>query len=119
MRRANRGFALLEVVAALAILALAGVAMVELAAGATRALAGAGERGRALADQDRLLTAYALLAGPDLDLRLGRRDVGQYLVEVQRPESTLYRIAISRQDSPDVEDLVTVLHRPGGPARAP
>ena len=117
MLRGNRGFALLEVVAALAILAMAGVALVELAAGATRALTTAGERGQALADEDHLLTAYALLAGPDLDLRLGRRDVGPYVVEVERPESTLYRVAVARQDSPEIEDLVTVLHR--GAAHAP
>lgn len=119
MRRAERGFAVLEVVAALAILALSGVALVELASGGTRALTAAGERERELADQDRLLTAYALLDRNDLDLRLGGRDVGDYRVVVERPEPALYRVAISRRASADVEDLVTVLHRAPELTRAP
>ena len=111
MSRGNRGFALLEVVLALAILALAGTSLVQVAAAGTRALDGAGRRTIELADEDRLMTAYALLDRRGLDLRLGRTAVGSLLVEVQRPEPELYRVAIGRVDSPDKEDLVTVLRR--------
>jgi type II secretory pathway component PulJ len=112
MRRAERGFALLEAVAALVILGVAGIALVEQVAAGTRAEAVAATRERELADEERLLTAYTLLARGDLDRRLGRRDVGPYAVEVQRPEPVLYRIALSRLAAPDVEDLVTVVYRP-------
>jgi hypothetical protein len=84
----------------------------------TRAVTQARERERELADEDRLLSAYTLLARPDLDRRLGIRDVGPYLVKVQRPEPTLYRVALSRGQAPDVEDLVTVVFRQE-PAHAP
>ena len=48
----------------------------------------------------------------ELDQRLGRRGVGEFLVAVQRPERTLYRIALLQSRSPEVEDLVTVIYRP-------
>lgn len=112
MRRAERGVALLEVLAATVILTVAGLALVELVSGATRAVATAGAREKELADEERLLAAYTLLGRRDLDLRLGVREVGPYAVSVQRPERALYRIALARVASPAVEDLVTVVHRP-------
>ena len=112
-RRAERaaGAALLEVVAALAVLSLAGLGLLELIAAHTRAQAVAVARERELWDQDRLLVAHALLQASDLDLRLGARLTGPYVVTVQRPEPELYRIAVARVESPDVEDLVTVVYR--------
>jgi len=103
--------ALLEVLAAIVILATAGLGFVALVASGTDAARGARDRERELADEERLLAAYTLLARRDLDLRLGRRSVGPYLVEVQRPERTLYRVAIANASSPQVEDLVTVVYR--------
>lgn len=112
MTRRERGVALLEVLAAVAILGVAGLALVELVAGGMRAAATARQREHELADEERLLAAYTLLARVDLDRRLGRRDVGPYVVEVQRPERTLYRISLGRLEAPAVEDLVTVVYRP-------
>jgi len=112
VRRAERGVALLEVLAATVILTVAGLALVELVSGATRALTVAVAREKELADEERLLAAYTLLGRRDLDQRLGVREVGPYAVSVQRPERTLYRIALVRVTSPSVEDLVTVVHRP-------
>lgn len=109
--RGDRGMALLEVLAAVVILGVTGLALVDLVTVGTRAVASARERERELADEERLLAAYALLTRVDLDRRLGRRDVGSYLMEVQRPEATLYRISLGRGDS-GVEDLVTVVYRP-------
>ncbi len=111
MQSRERGAALLEVLAAVLILGIAGLALVELVAGGARAAAAARLRETELADQERLLTAYTLLTRTDLDQRLGRREVGPYVVEVQRPERTLYRIGIARATAPEVEDLVTVVHR--------
>jgi len=108
--RSGSGIALLEVLAAITILGVAGLAFVELVSGGTRALNEARVRETEVADQERLLTAYALLTRVDLDLRLGRHDVGRYFVEIQRPERTLYRISLGRLNAPQVEDLVTVLY---------
>lgn len=110
--RSDSGVALLEVLAAITILGIAGLALVELVSSGTRALTEVRARETELADQDRLITAYALLTRPDLDQRLGRRDVGDYFVEVQRPERSLYRISLGRRAAPQMEDLVTVVHRP-------
>jgi type II secretory pathway component PulJ len=111
----NRGVALLEVLAAILILAVAGLGFVELVSAGTRAVTTARARERELADEERLLAAYTLLTRSDLDRRMGRREVGPYLADVQRPERTLYRIALLRQDAPEVEDLVTVVYRPEAP----
>jgi len=111
MHPAERGVALLEVLVALVILATAAIAFVELVDGGTRAVTQARKRERELADEDRLLSAYTLLARSALDRRLGTRDVGPYRVSVQRPEPTLYRLAMSRAEAPEIEDLVTVVFR--------
>ena len=114
MKHPESGAVLVEVLAAIAILAFAGIAMVELVASGAHATVAATVREEELADQERLLAAWALLSKNDLDQRLGRREVGPYVVEVQRPERGLYRIAVVRRDAPAVEDLVTVAWRPGG-----
>lgn len=111
MHPAERGVALLEVLVALVILATAAIGLLELVDAGTRAVTAARVRERELADEDRLLSAYTLLARPDLDRRLGTHDVGPYRVNVQRPEASLYRVALSRAEAPDVEDLVTVVFR--------
>jgi Tfp pilus assembly protein PilX len=112
MRRAERGVVLLEILAAVLILTVAGVSLVELTAAGVRATATARDRERDQMDEDRLLAAYSLLTRGDLDLRLGIRDVGPYVVQVQRPEVALYRVAVSAQRSATIEDVVTVLYRP-------
>ncbi|MGH7537681.1 MAG: type IV pilus modification PilV family protein [Gemmatimonadales bacterium] len=118
MGNRERGVALLEVLVAVAILGVAGIGLLELVGAGTRAVAEARVRERELADEERLLAAYTLLARGDLDRRLGRRMVGPYIADVQRPERTLYRIALIRTETADVEDLVTVVYRPD-PPRAP
>jgi len=115
---ARRGVVLLEVLAAVLILTVAGLSLTELAADGLRATSDAAGRERVAMDEDRLLAAYSLLLRADLDLRLGDREVGPYVVRVGRPEATLYRVAISERRSPAVEDLVTVLYR-REPTRAP
>ncbi len=111
MPRGERGVALLEVLVALAILGVAGLSCLELVDAGTRAVGTARQRERELADEERLLAASTLLRREDLDRRLGVRSVGPYVVNVQRPERTLYRIALRRQAAQDVEDLVTVVYR--------
>jgi len=101
--RAEQGMVLLEVLAAVAIIGLAGLALTELTTAGLRATADARVREREIADADRLLTAYTLLNRPELDQRLGDRTIGPYVVNIQRPERGLYRIAVG--------DLITVVYR--------
>jgi hypothetical protein len=107
--RSRDGVALLEILAAIVILAIAGLALVEMVSTAARAEVRAAQQERRLADAERLLAAHALLTRVDLDRRLGRRAIGPYLVEIQRPEAGLYRIAVSERDASQREELVTVV----------
>jgi Tfp pilus assembly protein PilX len=111
VRAAERGIALLEVLAAIVILTIAGLSLVSLVAQATASTVTARDRETEQADEERLLAAETLLTRADLDLRLGERSVGPYVVTVARPERMLYRVAVSRATAPDVEDLVTVVFR--------
>jgi type II secretory pathway pseudopilin PulG len=116
--RAERGVALLEVLVALAIVSGAGLALLDLVTGGLRAERDARERERVLAVEERVLTALTLLTRPELDRRIGRHPIGELVVGIQRPERTLYRIAVAQQGSPQVEDLVTVVYR-REPSNAP
>jgi hypothetical protein len=109
--RHDRGVALLEVLVALMILATAGVGLIELVGAGLRAERDARTRERVLATQERLLGALTLLRREELDQRMGRREIGEFIVDIQRPERTLYRIALLQRESPRVEDLVTVVYR--------
>ncbi len=109
--RNNRGVVLLEVLVAVAILATAGIGLVELVGSGLRAERDARLRESTLATEERLLAALTLLNRKEFDQRIGRRRIGEFIVDVQRPERTLYRIALLQKESPQVEDLVTVVYR--------
>ena len=113
MRQNERGVVLLEVMVALAILASSGAALIALLGQALRDELGLRERERSLRVAERVLTAAVLLTRIDLDRRIGRHQVGEIILEVQRPQSTLYRIAVSETRAPEIETLVTVVYRPG------
>ncbi len=114
----NRGVALLEALVALTILALAGTATVGLVSAGLRNESDARSREGTLAAEERLLAATTLLRRAELDRRIGRHAVGEFVVDIQRPERTLYRIALLQAGSPQVEDLVTVVYR-AEPTHAP
>lgn len=109
-----RGMALLEVIVALTIFSVAALGAVEQLAQLAEAQRQSALREERLTDADRLLTAVSLLTRRDLDLRLGRREVGPWIVEVQRPRPDLYRIEVGSGAQPD---LTTLLYRPE-PTRA-
>lgn len=111
MRRSELGAVLLEVLVAVVILGTAGLALVATTAESLRAVAWAESRERELADEERLLAAYTLLTKPELDQRIGSTDAGRYVVRIERPEPALYRISVRRRDTPELEDLVTVVVR--------
>jgi type II secretory pathway component PulJ len=108
--RARRGAVLLEVIAAVSIFAFAATGSLSLISQLADTEHQARQREKTVVDQDRLLAAYSLLSRDDLDRRLGQRVVGPYQVEVQRPESLLYRIAIGDSSGPE---LMTLVYRPG------
>jgi prepilin-type N-terminal cleavage/methylation domain-containing protein len=108
-----RGFALIEVLVALGILGIAGLALVEVAAQSLITLDRVRQVEQRLGDEDRLLSAYTLLDRRDLNARLGWRRVGPYDVVVDRLHLSLFRVSIGPANS--VPDLVTVIYRPGAP----
>src|SRR5690242_13770827 len=109
--RDEGGVALLEALIALTILSAAGLVLLDLVASGLRAEHDAREREQTLAVEQRVLVALTLLKRNELDLRLGRHSIGELVVDIQRPEPTLYRIALVQASSPEVEDLVTVVYR--------
>jgi type II secretory pathway pseudopilin PulG len=111
----ERGVVLLEVLAALTIFAFAAASALGLLSQLSASEQRAHAFERTVADQDRLMAAYSLLARGDLDQRLGVRTIGGYVVEVQRPTTTLYRVTVG--DSTGVE-LATLVYRPE-PTHAP
>lgn len=112
MRRRERGVALLEVLVALMILSASGLALTGLVGAGLGEERDARPREHTLAAEDRLLIALTLLTRPELDLRLGRHPLGEFLVDIERPERTLYRVALRQAATPQVEDVVTVVYRP-------
>ncbi len=108
----RRGSTLIEVLAATLILALSGLAAVDLVSNAAAAVSDDRRREREILDEDRLMSALSLLDRVDLDRRIGERVVGPYLVLIDRPEQALYRISLRRTESPTFEDLATVVFRP-------
>lgn len=109
--RHSSGIALLEVLAALAILGTAGLSLVALVHQSVRSQAESARSERVLDEADRVLSAYALLTAADLDQRLGSHPVGEFVVDVQRPRRSLYRIAVASGDAPGRILLVTVVAR--------
>jgi len=109
--RNERGVVLLEVLVAVVILATAGIGLVELVGFGMHTEREARLRETTLATEERLLSALTLLTRRELDQRIGHRRIGEFIVDVQRPERTLYRIALLQEQSPQVEDLVTVVYR--------
>jgi type II secretory pathway component PulJ len=110
----SRGVALLEVLVALALLSATGLALAELVGAGLRSEQDSRSRERTLATEERVFAALSLLARGDLDRRLGRHRLGEFIVNVERPEPTLYRVALADALAPDVEALVTVVYRRDG-----
>lgn len=105
------GSVLLEVMVAIALVALTSLAVVGSLSSAARVLADYRTREHALDRASRLLTLYTLMTGPELDQRLGSRPVQEFLVSVQRPEPALYRVAVADSSAPGHDLLATVVFR--------
>ena len=105
---------LLEVLVAVMVLSASGLGLVALLDAGLTEERRSRERERTLATKEQLLAGVSLLKREELDRRLGHHPLGEFVVDVQRPEQTLYRIAVAERRSLDVEDLVTVVFRPAG-----
>lgn len=102
----------MEALMALAILSAAAISTITSLGAALANEEALREREHEIAEADRVLSAMSLLTRSDLDIRLGKREVKEFLVDVQRPEPSLYRVAVASPRAPQVELLVTVLYRP-------
>ena len=111
MRTDRRGIALLEVLAALTLLAIAGLTLTAVLRNSLAVHVRAVAAERELREAHRVLTAMTLLRREDLVRRIGVQRVGTLTVAVSRPEQALYRIASADTLAPDEALLVTVVHR--------
>ena len=107
----RKGFALLDVLVAIAILSTSALALTAVLRQAVQAQATGTAEESLMDSADRVMVAMSLLGQDDLDLRLGQRPVGEFLVEVQRPERGLYRLALAQATAPERVLLVTVVYR--------
>lgn len=110
MKRSSAGFSLIEVVVALAILGIAGLALVEATAQGLRTAGASYQRERLIADEDRLLSAYSALTRTELEARIGWHVVGRYGLTIERRGLSLFDVTVGPQGAPP--DLATVLYRP-------
>jgi len=115
-RAATRGAALIEAIVALVILSIAGLGVVGALEQSLRVETGFREREETMLAASRVMSAMVLLTRTDLGRRLGSHPIGEFQVEVQRPEQSLFRIAVAETRAPGVEALVTVVFRPEGAA---
>jgi len=111
MRRKS-GVILLEVMLALAIVAVAGAALLALSAGSLDAITRGIRSEVRMREASAFLSTVSLWPAEDLDRRLGARAQGKYTLVIQRPSPALYEVALLDGGS-QVELLRTVLFRPG------
>jgi len=109
--RDERGVALLEVMIAIGILGTTGLAVVALLRQTSNTERAMRLEEREVQSAGRVLSALTLLTRPELDQRIGLHPVGEFAVDIERPEATLYRIAVSSRDRPERALLVTVVFR--------
>jgi prepilin-type N-terminal cleavage/methylation domain-containing protein len=112
VRGSERGVALLEVLIALALLSIAGLATVAMVDSAVRAESEMAKRENAVATASRVLTALTLLKASELTQRIGYHPLGEFIVSISRPEPALYRIALSEAGAATQEIVATVVYRP-------
>lgn len=114
MNRADgeRGVTLVEVMVALVMVTVAGLATVEQLGAAIRHIRLLTLEEDRIDSAHRALSAMTLLRRAELDRRIGSHPVGEFVVAIQRPDPELYRIAVSELRMSERPLLVTVLYRP-------
>jgi type II secretory pathway pseudopilin PulG len=110
MIRAKSGMMLLEVILAIAILAVAGSAMLGGLLQSFHAVHQAGEAESEVIEAAAFLDAVTLWSRSELDQRLGERRQGRWWLTISRPAVTLYVIGVA--DSAHRPILQTAIYRP-------
>jgi type II secretory pathway pseudopilin PulG len=101
---------LIEVMAAIAILSIAGAALLATTSEAIQRLDRARQSEAELGSAERLLGMVTLWPRDDLDRRLGVRRQGQWLLEIERESSSLYVVTV--RDTVSRAALIsTAMHR--------
>jgi hypothetical protein len=108
----RRGVVLIEVLAALVILAMGGLSVLALLSSVSAAQARAYTREAEAEKAQRVMASLALLSRAELSQRLGARSLGGFVVWVDRPEASLFRVGVAPTEAPSLEILVTLLYRP-------
>jgi hypothetical protein len=105
------GAVLLEAMAALVILAVAGTAAVTMVSQSADAVRRAGEAEVESRAADDFFQAVSMWTRDDLDRRLGERPQGPWRLRIQRPAPTLYEVVLV--DSAATREILrTSLYRP-------
>jgi type II secretory pathway pseudopilin PulG len=108
--RSRTGIALFEAIAALVIFATAAATLLSLAVQGSAAVQHAWESERAMAAADEFLAKVSLWPRDELDLHLGDRAEGPWILSVVRGESGLYVVTL-RDSATKSARLSTALHR--------
>lgn len=105
----SQGMTLLEVIVALAILAMTGTALIATAHESIVAVARARTSGAEIQEASAFMDAVTLWSRTELDQRLGHRRQGKWWLRIDRPFPSLYTLVLS--DSQNREVLRTSLYR--------
>ncbi|MEM7417906.1 MAG: hypothetical protein AAF389_20630 [Gemmatimonadota bacterium] len=106
------GVLLLEALIGLAVLSIVGISALTHVTAVRAAYERAAEREIVVHDAEQLLAEYVLMDRIALGQRLGVREVDGFVVFLDRPEPSLFRIGLAGADRPEVEVLTTLLYRP-------
>ncbi len=110
MTSRRSGVVLLEALCALAMLAVAGIALVDVAATCMRVVADAGAVERTLELQARVLTVHQLMTADELRERTGIRVLGDLLVEIAPVSRGLFRVTVRTAQPTKMGPLTTLFY---------
>ena len=110
-KKRRDGSALIEVLVALALLAVGGVALVTLLGQTSRTMRSTRDTERETSDASRVLDRLAAMDRAGLLAWIGRRDVGGSRAEISEPSPDLFDILVARSDTSPLL-LRTTLYRP-------
>jgi Tfp pilus assembly protein PilV len=109
--RARRGSALIEVLVALVLLAVSGVAMVTLLGQTGRSMRSTHDTEAEIRAASQVLDRFAAMECADLLASLGRHDAGGFRANVSEDSPDLFEVAVAASDTSAVL-LRTTFYRP-------